>query len=224
MMNYKDLLDVIRNALLDSLGEYEFKENMVSVNEAIQCLRKSYYIRKLNIKPKYVEDHLNLIIGKAVHEFIQDRLERYSDSDIDFEFEVEVTDDILIGHIDAIMTYDGTDYVLEFKTVKNTPNKPLPTHFLQLNAYLNMYRSKRKANYGYVIYIPKHKGSIRAFSIKLNPDAYAHVKIRAERLYESLQNGRLPPADINNSCWFCEYYKYCSEATPRKFKKLNEVV
>ena len=208
MVDYSTISNIILNAISKSFDDKKSNHKKISVTEAIQCLRKSYFRRKI---PHRIPETnmMHMMVGRAVHEYLQKCFSEFNDAEI--EFEVRVEDDLISGYVDAVLKIDNEEYLLEFKTVKDVPNKPQSLHRLQLNTYLALYSSPFKSNCGFVVYIPKTSKPMRIYSVKLNLDDFAYVRRRAEILAEALHKEIIPHAEMSSSCYFCEFHEICRD-------------
>lgn len=210
-MNYEEISEIIKTAIRNYYAEENKFGDKIGVSEAIRCLRMSYFYRTNEKVLREAEDYIVALYGSAIHEKLASILTKYGRSDIKWEFEVKLEDDLLSGKADAIMTINDAKYVLEFKTASEPIKKPFSTHILQVNAYLVMLSRASNADMGYLIYIPRKNAPIRTYTIRKDIGSYELVRYRAEILRDSLIRNEPPPAEFTDNCWFCIWNELCSK-------------
>jgi len=172
---------------------------IIYVSEASGCLRKAYYDR---VSPSPTLDVTNIVltIGNGIHRVLQQYLAKKGwKTEVEVRLKIKIGE--LVGHADLVAP-DGT--VVELKTVNEVPSKPYPNHVMQINAYLNMLRSKE----GYIAYIGRD-GRVKVF--KVSPDRKLFIKLikRANYLHYSLVNLKPPKPERSPLCNQCPYRWRC---------------
>jgi len=210
-MKWKTIKEIILYTMENALDQYKIPENKVSVTEAIDCLRKSFFIR-MGYTPDNLEiSNTTLFIGKAVHETFANTLSMDSFLPYDFDFEILVEDDLLSGHIDVLIYHDEERYILELKTIQNVPQKPLKNHTLQVRTYFELAKSLFNPTKAFIAYIPKKPDLVRVYEVTPDSNAYAYVKSRARILKDALEQGIPPKIKSTEYCYFCPYNLVCKK-------------
>lgn len=224
-----DIESEIENYVLEAIEE-EYRSNIrelgkyISVTEAIQCLRRSYFNRKF---PHEVPSwSTSALIGKYLHELI----ERYFEEkmcDYIVDCEKTFTDGILSGTVDILLRDPKTlhSIVIDLKTATKIPSEPYYNHVLQVNTYLHL----ADADMGYVVYIDKRFAKsitnakfIKAFKVKFYNNCfdrwqyrdyslYQYVQRRAKVLKRCLEYDEIPDREWTESCLNCEHVSRCIE-------------
>jgi CRISPR/Cas system-associated exonuclease Cas4 (RecB family) len=183
-----------------------YDNNEVSTTQAIQCLLKSFYERKLGrklLEPKVVI----LSFGTIVHSALQDVLRKEG-----YETEVEKGFDIpngtLFTHTDAL----HPEHSLEIKTITGMPHEILSQHYLQSNTYTSVHRRP----IGYVGYIHKPSGICKVFSHQQDQRQFEYVLMRSVRLITHLKTNSTPVPEPSWLCQYCEYTDLCPAPKPAK--------
>jgi CRISPR/Cas system-associated exonuclease Cas4 (RecB family) len=182
--------------------EHEYPKydwNQVGTTEAIQCLLKSFFQRKLGrrlFEPKTVI----LSFGKIVHIALQKPLEQYGYV-CEIEKPIPIENVSLMTHTDALHEL----HTLELKTISSMPTDILSQHFLQSNTYTVAHTKP----IGYVGYIHKPSGICKVFSHKPEPRQFQYVCLRAVRLSHCLRHNITPAPEPSWLCRYCEYIDVC---------------
>lgn len=221
----KEIEDYILEAIeeeyrssVKEFGEY------ISVTEAIQCLRKSYYNRKYPYEvPGWAT---SAIIGKYIHQLVEKRIrEKFRDYIV--ECEKTFTDKILCGTVDILLRDPNStaSIVIDLKTTSKIPTEPYYNHVLQVNAYLHL----ADADVGYIVYIDKrftklnaNTKLIKAFKVRFYNNCfdrwqyrdyslYQYVQRRAKVLKRCLEYDEVPDREWTESCATCEHIARCIE-------------
>lgn len=122
-------------------------------------------LKMWGIKPdreQSLQEAMTFDFGNMVHWFLQKRLE---DMEILEVKEMELEDDLVIGHADALVRENGKLVVYEFKSIKDygldrimTEGKPQDNHIKQLMGYWRLMRNlgvDNLADYGKIVYLAK---------------------------------------------------------------------
>jgi CRISPR-associated protein Cas4 len=183
-------------------GPLQQDPSIIYVSEiASPCLRKSYYQRTRLQQPSPAEYIKSL--GNDIHLKIQDVLKEEG-----YQVEARISIDMvgyrIVGRVDAIKLGDR-EHILEFKVVDELPEDPYPSHELQLQAYLIMYRIET----GYLIYISRRNGRVRVFSVHRNKKKVQEFYERAREYHYYLENGKTPPREPGPWCNSCNFALIC---------------
>ena len=177
----------------------EYKDDEVHVTEAIQCLLKSFYQRKLK-RELYDSKIVVLSFGTLIHEALQDVLKKRGYA-LEVEGRKKLDGVILYAHADAL----HDDHILEFKTITRFPSEPLNHHKLQLNAYLHIFNKP----IGYLVYVHKPSGTVKVYNVTPNETSFKYICLRASRLVAHLKSNKMPEPEPSWLCDYCEYVDVC---------------
>jgi len=184
------------------LPNYDWNE--AGTTESVQCLRKSFYQRKLARK-LYEPKTVILSFGRIVHIALQEQLKQHG-YNVEVEKPIPIQNITLYTHTDAL----HDTHTLELKTITSMPSQILLHHFHQANAYTVAH----KKPIGYVAYIHKPSGIIKVFPYKPIIESFNYVCARAVRLSYSLRHNIVPDPEPSWLCRYCEYIDLCP--TPKK--------
>jgi len=177
----------------------EYKNDEVHVTEAIQCLLKSFYQRK--IRRKLLDSKIVVLsFGTLIHEALQKVLKKRGYR-LEVGGKIKLDGVTLYGHADAL----HDDHILEFKTITRFPSEPLSHHKLQLNAYLYIFDKP----IGYLVYVHKPSGTIKVYTVEPNEISFKYVCYRALRLTTHLTSNKTPSPEPSWLCDYCEYVDLC---------------
>jgi CRISPR/Cas system-associated exonuclease Cas4 (RecB family) len=176
--------------------------SVIYVSEiASPCLRKSYYQRTRLQQPSPAEYIKSL--GNDIHLKIQDVL-REEEYQVEAKMSIDMVGYRIVGRVDAVKLGDR-EHVLEFKVVDELPEDPYPSHELQLQAYLIMY----KIEVGYLIYISRRDGRVRVFTVYRNKKKVQEFYERAREYHYYLENNKTPPPEHGPWCNNCNFKLTC---------------
>jgi CRISPR/Cas system-associated exonuclease Cas4 (RecB family) len=202
-MTYNEVTDQFLYSLFSNVyyehTQPQYGSNECGTTEAVQCLLKSFYQRKVNrhlLEPKIVI----LSFGRIVHLALQDKLFKHG-------YHVEVEKPVVY---DKFTLYTHTDalhdtHILEIKTCSSIPHQILQHHFLQANTYAVAHNKP----VGYVAYIHKPSGIIKTLWFQPQTQAYQYVLLRAYRLTACLKTNTCPEPEPSWLCRYCEYVDLC---------------
>jgi CRISPR/Cas system-associated exonuclease Cas4 (RecB family) len=177
----------------------QYDWNQITTTEAVQCLLKSFYQRKLAYK-LYEPKTVILGFGRIVHIALQKQLQQHGyETEVEKPYQIENIQ--LMTHTDAL----HTNHTLELKTISSMPTEILSQHYLQSNTYINVH----KKPIGYVAYIHKPSGIIKVFNHKPETRPFEYVCLRALRLSHNLRHSITPVPEPSWLCQYCEYVKHC---------------
>jgi len=193
MMGDRNYREIIRNAV-DSIGrELEIQIDVddiktVHLNEAVHCLRRSYFDR---VEPE-----------KAAHggfsELIAGLLRKlhYGVESKDFEM-----DEIKL-RCQADMILDES--IILFRSASDTPSAPNAEDLLYLNACMWAYDKTE----GIIVYITGDRRE-SSFSLTRNKKMFEETSRRVRVLHDLLQDKKAPILEPSAECAGCQYYSRC---------------
>ena len=188
----------------------QYKDDEIHVTEAIQCLLKSFYQRK--VKRELLDSKIVILsFGSLIHEALQDTLKKRG-YQLEAEGKMKLDGVTIYAHADAM----HNDHILEFKTITRFPSKPLPHHKLQLNAYLYIFDRP----IGYLVYIHKPSGTIKIYDVERNETLFKYICLRASRLVTHLTSNKKPDPEPSWLCDYCEYVDLCPNPKIRLKRKV----
>ena len=193
MMGDRDYRSIIKNAI-DSIGreleiEIDAKDiQTIHLKEIVQCMRRSYYDR---VDPKEIE-------RRGFNDLLTGLLQKlqYGSEAKDF-----AVDDIkLRGKTDMLVD----DSIILFRPSLTTPESPLSSDLLYLNACLWIY-DKRE---GIIVYISGNREET-SFSVTRNKKMFEEVVRRVRVLNNLLKEKKVPILEPSLDCNNCQYYERC---------------
>jgi len=181
-----------------------YTDRECSTTEAIQCLLKSFFTRKVT---RRMADSKIVILsfGDLVHMALREPLQKRK-YDTEVENATNLGRYMLWSHMDTGNKVHG----MEFKTISRRPHQILTHHFLQGNTY---YHVNKLESFD-VVYIHKPSGLVFPFPLQPHKDSYDFVTRRATRLCWCLEHNVMPEAEPSWLCQYCEYVDLCP--TPQR--------
>ena len=193
MMGDRDYRSIIKSAI-DSIGreleiEIDAKDiQTIHLKEIVQCMRRSYYDR---VDPKEIE-------RRGFNDLLTGLLQKLQYGSEAKEFAV---DDIkLRGKTDMLVD----DSIILFRPSLTTPESPLSSDLLYLNACLWIY-DKRD---GIIVYISGNREET-SFSVTRNKKMFEEVVRRVRVLNNLLTEKKVPILEPSLDCNNCQYYERC---------------
>ena len=192
-MGDRDFRSIIQNAL-SSIGkeleiEIDAKDiQTIHLQEAVQCLRRSYYDR---VDPNEIE-------RRGFNELLSGLLRKLQYGSEPKEFPIE--DIKLKGQSDMIVD----DSILLFRSANEELENPLANDILYLNACLWIYDKED----GMVVYITGDRKET-TFSITRNKKMFEEVIRRVRVLNDLLKQQKTPILEPSVVCSECQYYERC---------------
>ena len=125
--------------------------------------------------------------------------------------------------VDGAFVFEGLPMLFEFKTIKSSDfkslRKPLSDHIKQGALYALCYKITNVM----FVYYNKDSQEMKAYLIKYGDDQITWALTRIQILEEYLLDLKLPPAEPDNFCKYCEYKHLCeSNVSGTKFGKDSE--
>jgi CRISPR-associated exonuclease Cas4 len=193
-----DVYDVIEEVFADhnpNLGD----ETKISVEEASGCLRSAYLDRKDPAERTHKQ-----MISALMEKGALSVLERPRES------EIEVAENIkLFGRADRV----EDDVVMIFRRVQKLPEIPSAEHFIQLNAYLYMFKKEE----GVIIYFD-NEGNEAEYIVPKNEKLFKETSRRARILNTLLKNNIIPAIEPSSRCSACAHNEKCYYSSEDKQK------
>ena len=193
MMGDRDYRNIIKNAI-DSIGreleiEIDAKNvQTIHLKEVVQCMRRSYYDR---IDPKEVE-------RRGFNDLLAGLLRKLHYGSDPKEFAI---DDIkLRGQADMLVD----DSIILFRPAQSTPESPLSTDLLYLNACMWIYDKTD----GMLVYISGNREET-SFSVTRDKKMFEEVIRRVRVLHDLLKEQKTPILEPSLDCADCQYYQRC---------------
>jgi len=192
-MGDRDYRDIIKNAI-ESIGrELEIEidaKNMQTIHlkEVVQCMRRSYYDR---IDPKQVD-------RRGFNDLLAGLLRKLHYGSEPKEFAI---DDIkLRGQVDMLVD----DSIILFRPAQSTPESPLSSDLLYLNACMWIYDKTD----GMLVYISGNREET-SFSVTRDKKMFEEVIRRVRVLHDLLKEQKTPILEPSLDCADCQYYQRC---------------
>ncbi len=179
----------------------------ISVSEALQCLRRSFYDRT---NPMCSINIASMEIGTAVHRAVLERLADYG-----FVIEVPVSkrygDVTIVGRVDAY--HPDLDVIIELKVVSKKVDEPPKEHMAQVSIYMDIVGCRR----GYIAYLSTDpRKPLWVYEVRKNRHLVDWVVERARKLSHHLREGTEPLPEPSPLCAFCPYASMCKPLLRRK--------
>lgn len=194
----KAVYRAFRSAWEEERGTGIAPPNVVRVTELVQCLLKSWLERVHGYLPSD-KKLVVLVLGDDVHYLMN---ARFPLGEGEVRVEREYRGVKIRGRVDRILG----DAILEFKTASRVPLSPLNHHVDQLQLYLWLTGKEK----GFVVYVSKVNGDVRAFEVVRDEERISELLDRALTLSKCLKEGVRPKAEPGWLCKFCEYKNKCS--------------
>ncbi len=153
-------------------------------------------------------------IGELLHDFLSGALK--SDGTLTCEFEKPIVLAVkhgeswirISGRVDAVLSVNGENVVLEVKSISKLPGKSLEHHVMQIQPYLLALNNQR----GLIVYLEKHRLSWRIFEVPFDGKLMDSILKRAKTLHESLTSKNPPKPERSWECKYCEFGSKCEES------------
>jgi len=210
-LNESVIYEGFRKFLVKHLRVYN--DDTIHVGEICNCLRKAYFNRKfgdLSLNHYNKTKYTILGLGLSTHVVLEEIFK-----ELGFKVETPVKGEITIKNyrIKIVGTPDAFSdkFVVEIKTIKKLPEKPLHHHVMQLNAYLWMLQY----SLGYIVYISKSDGYVKVFEQGFSENVHYDFIKRAVRFYEAIKFDKVPEKEKTPLCNYCEW-KWCCYADKTK--------
>jgi len=194
----KAVYRAFRSAWEEERGPGIAPPNVVRVTELVQCLLKSWLERVHGYLPSD-KKLVVLVLGDDVHYLMN---ARFPLGEGEVRVEKEYKGVRIRGRVDRILG----DAVLEFKTASRVPLSPLDHHVDQLQLYLWLTGKER----GFVVYVSKVNGDVKAFEVVRDEERVSELLDRALILSKCLKEGVRPKPEPGWLCKFCEFRNKCS--------------
>lgn len=182
------------------------------------CLLRQFMIYKYGL-PVSDEKAGVFKIGDLFHDFLSGALEA---SSIEVK-RVEAPFQIVLPHkgefiritgrADIIAAVNGEEYVIEVKSIRKLPEKPLNHHIQQLTLYMAGHDVER----GFIIYLEKQALHHRIFPVEFSQEKFRDLLERAVELHNALIKDDAPKSDPEPwECRYCEFNgQTCGETRGR---------
>jgi len=171
--------------------------DVVRVTEIVQCLLKSWLERVHGYSPSE-RKLVVLVLGDDVHYLMNSQ---FPLGEGELSLEKEYRGVRVRGRADRVLG----DALVEFKTASRIPNAPLDHHVDQLQLYFWLSDRER----GFLVYVSKMSGEVRAFEVRRDEERVKSLLERAVELSRCLKNGVRPRPEPGWLCKFCEYREEC---------------
>ena len=193
MMGDRDFQSIIQNAIKSIGREIDVDIDagdikIIHLEEAVQCLRRSYYDR---VDPQEIE-------RKGFSELLSGLLRKLEYQNEPKEFAIE--DIKLKGQVDMIVD----DSVILFRATTMDLDSPHANHVLYLNACMWIYDKTD----GIIVYITGDKKET-TFSLTRNKAMFEEVIRRVRVLHDLLKEQKTPILEPSTMCFDCQYYERC---------------
>ena len=202
MGNGDRIIELLVKAI--EIEDREHPHDTLWVTDIAQCLRKTYYQLKYPLKPEY-RLRRPLIVGKAIHLWIEDLLYRHRDElgvsiQVEVPVEARVCGMVVRGSADIVL--DNVLY--EIKTTSHVPSKPYYEHILQACFYAYILGLEKYC----IVYIGDRRYSV--YCMEVNNGIINIFRDRVRILKESIEGGSPPPRERGILCNYCPYKRLCN--------------
>lgn len=207
MSELKELIDKLVKNHIESRKE-EREVGKYYVSEIPYCGRRLYYLYKIGSRHNFKK----LLFFEAcigVHE----RFSKILGSNVVSKLEEPVILDLneikIIGKCDmVILSNNGVEYVIEFKTVSGLSNIvdiPDKQHIEQLNMYMGILGIGK----GALVYIDRNNYNYLVFEHEFSYDMYRRLLEKVLKLHNNIISNIPPEREVNWWCGFCEFKFEC---------------
>lgn len=193
-----DVYDVIEK-VFSELAPKKGEPDKISIDEASACLREAYLDRKEPAERTH-KQMMSTIMEKAA----LGALQKPKEGELDAGSNVKI-----VGRADRV----EDDVVMLFKSVDELPEMPLAEHFMQLNAFLHMFRKEE----GVIIYFDR-EGNEMEFVVPKSERLLSETTRRARILNTLLKNNVVPALEPSTRCSGCAYNEKCYYTSEDKQK------
>jgi len=193
MMGDRDFRSIVQNAI-GSIGkeleiDIDSKDiQTIHLQEAVQCLRRSYYDR---IEPKEIE-------RRGFNDLLSGLLRKLQYGSDPKEFPIDSIN--LRGQADMIVD----DSILLFRAATKELESPKANDVLYLNACMWIYDKSD----GVIIYITGDRNET-TFSITRNKKMFEEIIRRVKVLNDLLKEQKTPILEPSTDCSDCQYFERC---------------
>ena len=193
MMGDRDFRSIVENAIRSIGKELDLDIDSANIQnihlqEAVQCLRRSYYDR---IDPMELE-------RRGFSELLSGLLRKLQYGSEPKEFNIEGIK--LKGQVDMLID----DSILLFRGTSNELENPQANDVLYLNACMWIYDKSD----GIIVYISGDKKE-STFSISRNKKMFEEIIRRVRVLNDLLKEQKTPILEPSTECSECQYYERC---------------
>ena len=193
MMGDRDFRSIVQNAIGSIEKELEIdidSEDIQTIHlqEAVQCLRRSYYDR---IEPKEIE-------RRGFNDLLSGLLRKLQYGSDPKEFPIDSIN--LRGQVDMIVD----DSILLFRAAAKELESPQANDVLYLNACMWIYDKSD----GIIIYITGDRNET-TFSITRNKKMFEEIIRRVKVLNDLLKEQKTPILEPSTDCSDCQYFERC---------------
>ena len=193
----KMIYRVFRASYEEDKGGYLAPPDLIYVTDVSQCLLKSWFNRAFG-EPPSDEKVVILVLGDDVHYLLN---EKFPVGKGEESAERSINGVRIRGRADRVFS----ESIIEFKTATFIPSKPRDHHVLQLQLYLWLFDKK----YGFIAYVSKRDGKVKAFKVSRDEDIIKKLLDRAIILSKHLKEGTMPEPEKGWLCDYCEYKSWC---------------
>jgi len=188
-MDVRRLKQVVDRVLTSGVPE----DKVVWVTELTQCLRKSFYMRKMPVRRTP-----EMLLGEVLHRDILTALAYELNCSAEVPVELDMGDFKLVGRADLVCD----DCVVELKISKSRVVRE--SWVRQANTYACIL----KKPYYYIVVV---SDATSVFQYVSDYRLFGEVLSRARKYYvEHIARGEPPPPEESNLCDLCEFRNLCS--------------
>jgi len=193
MMGDRSYRNIIQSALSSIGRELEIDIDSkdiqtIHLQEAVQCLRRSYYDR---VEPSEIE-------RRGFNELLSGLLRKLEYGSEPKEF--AIGDIKLKGQVDMLVD----DSVLLFRSATGELENPQANDILYLNACMWIYDIAD----GVIVYITGDRKET-TFSLTRNKKMFEEIIRRVRVLHDLLKEQKTPIVEPSSDCSNCQYYERC---------------
>jgi len=193
-MDKRDIVESIYSAMID-----EKERSGVYVTDiCYDCLRFAYYLNKYG-EYKSRKDVITLFIGKAVH-----TIPVFKVNELRLEWNG------IVGRIDD---YDPERKILlEKKTCRKIPEKPLEHHVKQVEYYkVLMEENGYKVERCFIAYLDIYNSKLEVFEVRSRASEIVKKEMleKKEKLLRALLLSKPPERKVSWLCDYCPFFNIC---------------
>jgi CRISPR-associated exonuclease Cas4 len=175
------------------------------------CIRKQFYTYTQGGEGFSPQVLTIFEIGNSVHAMIASLLgakAKQQEVHVSLKIDNEV---VLSGRADLVLGHNSHSYCIEIKSTSHDYTVPKFEHRMQLQIYLHALGF----DVGYLLYVNKTTGNVKAFKMQRDERELAEIRSRALELHEAIKSGEPPRKEgaidpyRARECYYCPFLKQC---------------
>ncbi|MEM4863527.1 MAG: PD-(D/E)XK nuclease family protein [Candidatus Nezhaarchaeales archaeon] len=196
-------------AVMKSIDDGQRASEIHVTDLVYDCIRRSWYDKQVGDVVSDPKGIMAVWIGRMLHE-----MPVCDEHEVELKYTtpsgIEIT-----GRMDELCVIDGDVVIIDKKTTRQIPGKPLDHHVKQLLYYAYMLWKVRgvRASKIAVLYIDVSSLEVKPYIIPINQimieSAGREMEEKAVVLSESLRSGIPPRRQVGWWCSYCSMFRRC---------------